>query len=433
MHFRMRTALAAGVTAAAMTLAACSGPGSGDEPSEEFTYWSMWKEGEPQQKVMAQAIEDFEAETGITVDVQWQGRDNVQRTVPTLSTHTGPDLVDSSYVKLYPALVATQQAHGLDQAWQTEVEDGKSVSDLIPQSYLDSIDIMNDDGQPWMVPYNLTSDAIWFNEAEYPDIAKNPPQTWDEFIDLLDKLQDDGVAPIAVDGDIPGYNAYWFTTIYLRLAGPGALYELASDKTGAAWDAPEVLEAAKKVQQLVDGGYFIDGYDASKFPTQQQRWATGKAALLFMGSWAPTETSSYASDGFEYASFAFPKVGDSGHDSARADFSGFAVPANAEHADAAQKFIAFYLQNEYQQALATEAGLIPIRADVDPSPEQAEVVQHLKNAETYHQQNDGVAFPSYNSRVLWTLDDDLMLGNITAEEFVQKAQAGTVEYWKNQG
>src|SRR5699024_7853178 len=74
MHFRMRTALAAGVTAAAMTLAACSGPGSGDEPSEEFTYWSMWKEGEPQQKVMAQAIEDFEAETGITVDVQWQGR-----------------------------------------------------------------------------------------------------------------------------------------------------------------------------------------------------------------------------------------------------------------------------------------------------------------------------------------------------------------------
>src|SRR5699024_580842 len=215
MQIRMRTALVAGVTAAAMTLAACSGPGAGDDgPSEEFTYWSMWKEGEPQQKVMAQAIEDFEAETGITVEVQWQGRNNVQRTVPTLSTHTGPDLVDSSYVKLYPALVATQQALGLDQAWQAEVEDGKTVSDLIPQSYLDSIDIMNDDGQPWMVPYNLTSDAIWFNEAEYPEIAKNPPQTWAEFIDLLDELKQDGVAPIAIDGDIPGYNAYWFTTIY---------------------------------------------------------------------------------------------------------------------------------------------------------------------------------------------------------------------------
>src|SRR5699024_11944437 len=76
MHFRMRTALAAGVTAAAMTMAACSGPGSGDDPSEEFTYWSMWKEGEPQQKVMAQAIEDFEAETGITVDVQWRSEEH---------------------------------------------------------------------------------------------------------------------------------------------------------------------------------------------------------------------------------------------------------------------------------------------------------------------------------------------------------------------
>src|SRR5699024_2047594 len=144
----------------------------------------------------------------------------------------------------------------------------------------------------------------------------------------------------------------------------------------------------------------------------------------FMGTWAPTETSSSASDGFESASFPFPTVGDSGHDSARADFSGFAVPANAERAAAAQNYIALFLQKHYQQALATDAGLIPIRTDVQPAPEQEEVAAHLKEAKSYHQQNDGVAFPSYNSRVLWTLNDDLILGNITAEEFVQQAQAG---------
>src|SRR5699024_1497932 len=143
-------------------------------------------------------------------------------------------------------------------------------------------------------------------------------------------------------------------------------------------------------------------------------------------------TSSYASDGFDYDSFAFPTVGDSGHDSARADFSGFAVPANAEHADAAQQFIAFFLREKYQQSLATDAGLIPIRDDVDPAPNQEGVEEHLQEADSYHQQNDGVAFPSYNSRVLWTLNDDLMLGNISAEEFVQQAQTATVEYWKDQ-
>lgn len=434
MQIRTRAAFVAGGTALALVLTACSGGSSGDDgPSTEFTYWSMWNEGEAQQEVMAQAIEDFEAETGITVNVQWQGRDNVQRVVPTLSTPTVPDLVDSSFVKLYPALVATDQALGLSEAWQTEVDDGQTVADLIPADYLDSIDITTADGEPWMVPYNLTSDAIWFNAAEHPELVENPPATWDDFIALLDELKADGIAPLAADGDIPGYNVYWFSTILLRLEGPGALYDLASDETGAAWDDPAVLQAAEMVQQLVDGGYFIDGYDASKFPTQQQQWADNQAALLFMGSWAPTETTPYAAEDFEYASFPFPTIGDSGHDSARADFSGFAVPANAQHADAAQQFAAFYLRGEYQSALAQDAGLIPIRADAEVAPEQQSVFEHLGSAGSFHQQNDGVAFPGYNDQVFWNLDDALVLGNSTAEEFVDQAQTATIEYWENQG
>lgn len=131
MRFRTHVPALAGIAAVALALTACSGGTTGgddDGPSTEFTYWSQWKEGEAQQVVMAQAIEDFEAETGITVNVQWQGRDNVQRTVPTLSTPTVPDLVDSSYVKLFPSLVATNQAHGLSEAWETEVEDGQTVA-----------------------------------------------------------------------------------------------------------------------------------------------------------------------------------------------------------------------------------------------------------------------------------------------------------------
>src|SRR5699024_6747256 len=199
MQFRSHTAVLAGGAAIALALTACSGGTSGDDdgPSTEFTYWSQWKEGESQQIVMAQAIEDFEAETGITVNVQWQGRDNVQRTVPTLSTPTVPDLVDSSYLKLYPSLVATGQAHGLADAWATEVDDGQTVTDLVPAAYLDSIDITGEDDQPWMVPYMLSSDAIWFNAAEHPEIAENPPATWEEFIALLDQLKADGQTPIA--------------------------------------------------------------------------------------------------------------------------------------------------------------------------------------------------------------------------------------------
>lgn len=415
-------------------LTACSGDpgqaGASDAPSTEFTYWSMWKEGEPMQEVMAEAIADFEAETDIEVNVEWQGRDNIQRTVPTLSTPTGPDLVDSSYVKIYPALVASNQAQGLSEAWEAEVDGGQTVSDIIPARYLETVDIEGEDGGKWMVPYTLTSDAIWFNAAEYPELKDNPPATWDEFIALLDEMKAEGKTPIALDGDIPGYNAYWFTTLLLRNSGPGSLDAIAQDETGEGWKDPAVLDAAEKVQQLVDGGYLIDGYDASKFPSQQQKWANGDAGLLFMGTWAPIETESYAAEGFEYASFPFPKTnGD--HFSARTDFNGFAVPANAQHADAAQKFAAFFLKEKYQ-SMAAEAGQLPMRDDIEPPASQEGVWNHLKEATGFHQQNDGVAFPGYNDKEFWAVNDELVLGKISAQEFVDTMAQRTKDYWEQQ-
>ncbi|MGC0273316.1 ABC transporter substrate-binding protein [Pseudactinotalea sp. Z1739] len=425
-----RGAVVGALGAVALGLAACSGTSAdeGNAEATEFTYWSAWNEGEVQQEVMAQAIEDFTAETGIEVNVQWQGRDNVQRLVPALNTNEVPDLVDQSYVNTYGSLVAAGQVQGLSTAWNADIE-GQTLADIVPAQYLEYIDIELDDGEYWMVPYQLTSDAIWFDAATHPDLVDNTPQSWEEFVALLDDLQADGHTPIALDGDIPGYNVYWFKTLLLRELGPGALYELASDETGAAWDDPAVLEAAQKVQQLVDGDYFIDGFQGSQFPEQQQQWASGNAALLFMGSWAAAETEPYAADGFEYSSFPFPP---GTHDSARVDFTGFVVPSTADHAEAAQEFAAFFLREEYQTMLGEGAGLLPVRQDVDVNPVLDTVMERLATADSFHQQNDGVAFPGYNDTVFWAINDDLVLGNLTAEEFVEEAKEATISYWEDQ-
>ena len=190
---RSRTTIAAAaVLSLSLGLAACSSSadaGKGDGKS--FTYWSMWKVGEPQQKVIAAAITDFEKQTGIKVDTQWQGRSNLQKLVPALNTNSVPDLVDGPYVKAYPALVATNQALGLKAAYDMDV-DGQKVSSLVPEKYLKTINIKLPDGQPWMLPYQIQSDAMWFDAAKYPDIKANPPKTWDEFITVLNHDQGQG-------------------------------------------------------------------------------------------------------------------------------------------------------------------------------------------------------------------------------------------------
>ncbi|MCW3815977.1 extracellular solute-binding protein [Micromonospora sp. DR5-3] len=411
-----------------MALTGCSGSAA-EQSGKEFTYWSMWKSGEPQQKVLADAIADFEQQHNVKIKVQWQGRTNLQKLVPALNTNDVPDLVDGPYLKMYPALAATKQALGLGEAYATQV-DGKPAGELIPAKLLQNINIKYPDGQPWMLPYQIQSDAVWFNAAKHPELKTNPPKTWGEFIALLDRLKAAGETPIAADGDVAGYNAAYFGTMVLRESGPGALMKLASDKSGAAWDDPAVLDAAKKVEQLVKGGYFIKGYQASKFPAQQQKWANNGAALMFMGSWMPTESASYAAAGFEFGSFPFPTTGS--QDSQRADVLGFAVPKKAKNAKLAQEFAAFFLGKKYQDASGAEAKMLPIRSDATTAPELADVKATLDNASAYHQQLDGVAFPGYNEKVLSPNDDELFLGKISAEQFVSKMKAAQIAYWKTQ-
>ncbi|MBS1675632.1 MAG: extracellular solute-binding protein [Actinobacteria bacterium] len=429
--FRKLSALAL-ISALALSAAGCaSGAGAGGSATSggELTYWSMWKEGEAQQKVVASAISDFEKESGVKVTVQWQGRDNIKKAVPTLNTNKVPDLLDGSLAKLAPVLAETKQAKPLTEAYAAEA-DGKKISDLIPKAYLkgDTLTVKGEDA-PWMLPYSLTSDAIWFNAAEHPELVDSPPKTWDDFLAVMDKMKAAGQTPLAIDGDVAGYNAYWYTSAMVRLDGPGALKKIASDKTGAGWDSPDALKAAEMVEQLVKGGYFISGYNASKWPAQQQAWADNKAALLFNGTWIPTETGPYAAAGMKYSSFPFPLV-DGGSKAARADFVGFAVPARAHNADNAQKLAAFFLQKKYQDALGTDAKILPIRSDATVSEEMSTVKAALTSAGSYFLQNDGITFPGYTEKLLWPALNDLVLGKTSAKDFVQTMKTGQIDYWK---
>lgn len=429
---KTRTALVSVTTLAlALGASACSGSTSDGSSAggKTFTYWSMWKEGEPQQKVIAAAIADFEKQSGDKVNVQWVGRQNITKLTAALNTHNVPDLVDGSWANTVPALVNTDQALGLSGAFADKTADGETASSVIPEKYTKSVDINLPSGQPWMLPYNVQTDAFWFNAAKYPELKTNPPKTWAEFITLLDKFKSQGVAPIAADGDVAGYNTYWITTLIDRTGGPGTMKTIASDKTGQAWKAPDVLAAAQKLEQLVKGGYFINGYTASKFPYQQTAFANNKAALIMMGSWLPTEAAAYEAPGFIPDSFPFPTTGTA--DSQRLDLSGFVVPKKAKNTATAQQFAAFFLGKKYQTMWAANGG-IPLRTDVSVGASAQSEMTALKGAKTFHQINDGITFTGYATKVLNPADDQLFLGKITPQQFVDTMASTQADYWKSQ-
>ncbi|MBT2400451.1 ABC transporter substrate-binding protein [Streptomyces sp. ISL-100] len=432
-----RTAAMSAAGALALGPAGCgsaAGGGGVAGSGKELTYWSMWKEGEPQQKALSAAIEDFTAETGIKVKVQWQGRDVLKKLQPTLRGVPAADLIDRNLPQVKSIMVATNSAADLVDVLKEPVpgESGKTVADVVPEKYLE---LGRAAGKQVVLPYAVVANGLWYDGKSFPAPGKKTPGNWDAFRATLDAEKEAGRAPLALDADIPDYSAYWYSNFVVAAKGPGSFHRAAADKTGKLWKEPAYVKAAERVSSLAKGGYFADGYDASKFPAIQQKWATGKAGFLLMGSWIAGETKPYAKSGFDYKMLPFPTDGAPGAGTpVEATTFGWVVPTKAKQGEAARKFVAFLYSKQQMQAYADEAQGIVAREDITVAPAMADAAKSLKENTPYHT-FDGVDmdFAEWWTKTFHPLHTKLVTGKISAQDFSDQLAAQSAGHWKRTG
>ncbi len=78
--------------------AADSGKEEAEKPAGDgsgLVYWSMWEATEPQGQAIQAAVEQFTADTGVSVDLQFKGRTGIREGLqPALDAGTNIDLFD---------------------------------------------------------------------------------------------------------------------------------------------------------------------------------------------------------------------------------------------------------------------------------------------------------------------------------------------------
>jgi len=439
-RFTRRRALSLALAALiAAPLAACGGgpdPGRGGT-SSELVYWSMWKQGEEQQKVLQAAIDEFQTKTGIKVKVQWSGRDVIKQVAARLNAGDAPDLTDQDAGTIKGILGKADGVRGLSTLYDMTV-DGETikVSQAIPAALIKPY--RNGAGEPIVAPYEIIGSTMWFDGGAHPEWVSSPPRTWDQFIAVLDGLKAKGRTPIALDGDIKFYDAYFTTWSIVRHGGVGLLARAATDKTGATFDDPAFASAARDVEQLIKGGYLVKNFNATKYPAQQNAWASGSspADLLLMGTWAPSETGPQAKPGFQYRSFPYPAVtGGKGNAAAEAGVIGFAIPSKARHADAAERFIAFFLNKDRLAKIGTQAKNLTPREDIAAPAELADFQKELESAgdNLFLPYDDaGALAPEWVSNVWEPANGDFFNGKLDAAAFVARLKNETVKLYKGQ-
>ncbi len=437
---RTRTRHAISVAAAALTgltlAAACSsgsssGGGTGGTGTKDFTFWSMWTQSEPVAKVLQQAITSFEHDTGVTVHVQWEGRDSLTKVKAALNTSKVPDLIDQGFPGIDATLGNSNAALDLSQVYQMPVpgEAGKTVRSVVPTSY-DALDSSN--GKLIIAPYYISADTWWYNANAYPQFASKPPATWSELAQDLSAVKAKGQNPLAQDADILNYNATLVYAALERTLGPGNVLKLAADHSGKGWDDPKVNQAIEAIASLAKGSDYIPGYDASKYPTMEKDWAHGKAALLFMGSWVPYYDGPDAGKNFKLGTFPFPSI--AGTDTAVPTTTfGFSIPKKAKNGPAAEKFISYVLGKKWMTLMSSQAEILTPRTDIQV-PAALSDLQKVLNNNPHYAEHDNVdaKYPNLDQR-FEPLFQGLITGKLDAAKFIAQAKAAQVQYWKLDG
>jgi raffinose/stachyose/melibiose transport system substrate-binding protein len=135
-----------------------------------------------------------------------------------------------------------------------------------------------------VLPYELNIEGIFYNRKLFASHGVAVPQTWDQLVAAAARFKAAGIIPFSASGQ-QGWPITRLISGYLfRELGPGALQKVADGQ--AKLTDPAYVKAAQAVAALGAKGYFGQGVGSIDYNTSISQFLTGKAAMLYMGSWA---------------------------------------------------------------------------------------------------------------------------------------------------
>ncbi|QNK56299.1 extracellular solute-binding protein [Paenibacillus sp. PAMC21692] len=154
------------------------------------------------------------------------------------------------------------------------------------------------DGKLRLLPADISLISIIYNKKMFTENGWNEnPQTWGEFLQLLDTIKASGkTAPIAFAGTV-GYLP-WLTNM-ASIYHNGWEERYVKREQGIYSD-PANIAPLVKLNELKDKGYFLNGTEALDHTQSQMEFLQGNAAMIPSGSWIENEMKNAAPADFEY-------------------------------------------------------------------------------------------------------------------------------------
>jgi raffinose/stachyose/melibiose transport system substrate-binding protein len=237
--------------------------------------------------------------------------------------------------------------------------------------------------------YGLTSSQVvgtfFVNQEMFDKNGIKVPTTWDELISACRAFLAKGITPFTIGAKEGWCIAQYFEPIYLHQAGFTAT-NAAIRKTGP-FNTPDTIEAARKLQQLVDIGAFESGALGISRDEAEVSFYDGKVPMYINGSWTIGNINRSSVAG-KVKIYPFPVLSPNG---SLRDITGgasdvFVVSSKTRYPKEAVDLVMYIAEHLTAGLYQAGAGLPTWQVNVDESkidPLTMELVELFKNVDTY--------------------------------------------------
>lgn len=296
----------------------------------------------PKEKtVLYQCIEDFTAETGIQVEIQYMPLADSRKQINIMvASDSLPDVMDVDNTD-----TATYAKMGI----LADITD-RVNSELELDQYYDSILGQNQyEGKYYGLPFTSNNLCLYYNK-ELLDKAgvTEVPATWDGLLEACGKLKSTGVNGFGVAGSQTTDTTF---QMWPFIWGAG------SDVVRI--DSPETVEMLKFYQTMVENQYMSTEVVNYNSGDNANQFIAGKTAMIIDGPWRLS--SIQADAGFEFGVAKVPE-GSAGFKTVLGGHN-FAI-SNTGNVDLSWEFVKYMNRPEVMVKYSEAENYIPSRKDV---------------------------------------------------------------------
>jgi raffinose/stachyose/melibiose transport system substrate-binding protein len=396
-----------------------------------ITFWHIQNTGTGPETIQ-QAVDRYMADNpGVTVEVVPMQNDPYKTRIRTAMGAGDPPCVFPSWGG-GPLYEYVQAGQVLDLTGYMNADN--YLERFVPAS----LSNVTFDGKIWGVPVENTAIAVfYYNKAIFDQYNLTPPATWSELVDIAQTLIDNGVVPFSLANRTKWTSSMYYMYLVDRLGGP-EVFASAANRTGGSFEDPVFVQAGEMVQELVEMGAFIEGFNGLDYDTGQSRipMYADQAAMELMGTW---QISTYLAENPEFYEeklgfFAFPAVeGGAGSPTNVVGTVGdnyYHISTTCANPDEAFEMITYLIDDESVQ-IRVENGRIPPVVGVSEmlaDPVLQEVIGLVENAESVQ-----LWYDQYLPPELGEVHKDIMQTlfgmEITPEEAAAMHQQAIVDFY----